>query len=58
VIGDTFQFQTDGADNPRTGIGFEWGQCFHRLGHAQAVADSRITGNDFDQDWQSLDVRV
>jgi len=58
VIGDTFQFQADGADNPRTGISFKWGQCFHRLGHAQAVSDGGVTGDALGQYGQPLGIGI
>jgi hypothetical protein len=47
MVGDALQFQSDGADDLGPGIRPVCREGLHGLGHAQAVADGRVTGDRF-----------
>jgi len=53
VVGDAFQFETDGADDFRAGIDLDAGKGLHGLGVAEAVADRGVSGNVFGDKGQS-----
>jgi hypothetical protein len=57
MVGDAFQFQADGADDPGTVIGLDAGKGLHGLGVAQAVTHRGVAGDVFGDQRQPLAIR-